>query len=78
MKKLITSKRSADTASEHVAGKEHYWNSRIFLMKESRYLKELNQFRPDIYTACKSALENISKDDFFSRIDKVAFEKFPG
>jgi len=70
-------KPSVDAASEYLAGKEHYWNSGMFLMKASRYLEELNQFRPDIYTACKSALENTSKDDDFIRIDKVAFEKCP-
>jgi len=70
-------KPSADTANEYLAGKEHYWNSGIFLMKASRYLEELNQFRPDIYTACKRALENTATDDDFIRIDKVAFEKCP-
>jgi len=70
-------KPSANAASEYLEGKDHYWNSGMFLMKASRYLEELNQFRPDIYKACVSALENTSKDEHFIRIDKVAFEKCP-
>jgi mannose-1-phosphate guanylyltransferase len=70
-------KPNADTAKEYFEGQEHYWNSGMFLMKASRYLEELNQFRPDIYNACESALVNTSKDEDFIRIDKVAFEKCP-
>jgi len=70
-------KPNAEIASEYFEGKEHYWNSGMFLMKASRYLEELNQFRPDIYTACESALANTSKDEDFIRIDKGAFEKCP-
>jgi mannose-1-phosphate guanylyltransferase len=70
-------KPNAEMASEYLEGKEHYWNSGMFLMKASRYLQELNQFRPDIYTACESALANTSKDEDFIRIDKGAFEKCP-
>jgi mannose-1-phosphate guanylyltransferase len=70
-------KPNAEIASEYFEGKEHYWNSGMFLMKASRYLEELNQFRPDIYTACESALANTSKDEDFIRIDKAAFEKCP-
>ena len=62
-------------ASEYFEGKEHYWNSGMFLMKASRYLEELKQFRPDIYAACDSALANTSNDEDFIRIDKNSFEK---
>lgn len=70
-------KPNAETANEYLEGKEHYWNSGMFLMKASRYLEELNLFRPDIFNACESALANTSKDEDFIRIDKVAFEKCP-
>jgi len=70
-------KPNANIAKEYLEGKEHYWNSGMFLMKASRYLEELNQFRPDIYEACESALVSKTKDQDFIRIDKVAFEKCP-
>jgi len=70
-------KPNADTANEYLAGKEHYWNSGMFLMKASRYLEELNEFSPDIYQACESALANTSQDADFIRIDKVSFENCP-
>lgn len=65
------------TANQYLERKEYYWNSGMFLMKASRYLEELNQFRPDIYKACERALANTTKDEDFIRIDKVAFEKCP-
>jgi len=70
-------KPNAVIAKKYLEGKEHYWNSGMFLMKASRYLEELNQFRPDIYQACKCALANTSKDEDFIRLDKDAFEKCP-
>ena len=70
-------KPNADIATEYLEGKAHYWNSGMFLMKASRYLEELNQYRPDIYQACENALADTSKDEDFIRIDKEAFEKCP-
>ena len=74
---VFVEKPNANTATAYIEGKEHYWNSGMFLMKASRYLEELNQFRPDIYKACANSLENTSKDEDFIRIDSIAFEKCP-
>ncbi|MFT5814720.1 MAG: mannose-1-phosphate guanylyltransferase [Psychroserpens sp.] len=70
-------KPCAKLAMEYVNGKEHYWNSGMFLMKASRYLEELKQFRPDIYQACKASLVITSKDADFIRIDEIEFGKCP-
>ena len=70
-------KPCTELATQYFEGKEHYWNSGMFLMKASRYLEELKQFRPDIYQACENALANTSNDADFIRIDKVEFEKCP-
>ncbi|ARD43593.1 mannose-1-phosphate guanylyltransferase/mannose-6-phosphate isomerase [Colwellia sp. PAMC 21821] len=70
-------KPNVEVAKQYFAGKEHYWNSGMFLMKASRYLEELYQFRPDIYNACESSLATISNDEDFIRVDKLAFEKCP-
>jgi mannose-1-phosphate guanylyltransferase len=70
-------KPCAELAMEYVDGKEHYWNSGMFLMKASRYLEELKQFRPDIYQACEASLATTSKDADFIRIDEIAFGKCP-
>jgi mannose-1-phosphate guanylyltransferase len=70
-------KPCAELAEQYFDGKEHYWNSGMFLMKASRYLEELKQFRPDIYQACENALANTSNDADFIRIDEVEFGKCP-
>ena len=70
-------KPNAEVANQYFEGKEHYWNSGMFLMKASRYLEELELFRPDIYSACESSLASISNDADFIRVDKEAFEKCP-
>jgi mannose-1-phosphate guanylyltransferase len=45
----------------------------MFLIKASRYLHELQKYRPDISTACKKALEHTTHDNDFIRLDAEAF-----
>jgi mannose-1-phosphate guanylyltransferase len=70
-------KPSLDLAEEYVASTEYYWNSGMFLFKASRYLEELNNYRPDIYEACKNALDTTESDLDFLRINKEKFEACP-
>jgi mannose-1-phosphate guanylyltransferase len=49
----------------------------MFLIKASRYLQELQKYRPDIFTACRKALENTTYDQDFVRLDVVAFTACP-
>lgn len=53
----------------------YYWNSGIFLFKASQYLKELQQYRPDIYECCDSSISTATKDMDFLRVDKEQFSK---
>ena len=46
------------TARHYLECGEYYWNSGMFLFKASRYLAELQSFRPDIYAACERASYN--------------------
>jgi mannose-1-phosphate guanylyltransferase len=70
-------KPSLDLAKEYVASTEYYWNSGMFLFKASRYLEELNNYRPDIYEACKNSLDTTESDLDFLRINKEKFEACP-
>lgn len=70
-------KPDAKTASKYLSEGGYYWNSGIFLFRASRYLAELNLYRPDIISACSEAMGNISADLDFIRIDAKAFEKCP-
>lgn len=65
------------TAEGYLAGGRHCWNSGMFMFRASRYLDELQQFRPDILDACKSALGGGSQDLHFTRVDDVAFASCP-
>ncbi|MCM5509492.1 mannose-1-phosphate guanylyltransferase/mannose-6-phosphate isomerase [Vibrio sp. CC007] len=53
----------------------YYWNSGMFLFKASQYLKELQQFRPNIYRVCDNSISTATKDLDFLRIDKDLFSK---
>ena len=71
-------KPSIQAAREYVDSGNYLWNSGMFLFKASRYLEELNKFRPDIYAACVEATEGMESDLDFLRVSKEAFAKCPG
>ncbi|MBR0564524.1 mannose-1-phosphate guanylyltransferase/mannose-6-phosphate isomerase [Azoarcus sp. L1K30] len=65
------------TAARYVASGEYFWNSGIFMMKASVWLKAMAHFRPDISAACAKAFEGRSVDADFLRVDKAAFTACP-
>ncbi|CAM3754103.1 mannose-1-phosphate guanylyltransferase/mannose-6-phosphate isomerase [Rahnella victoriana] len=65
------------TANEYVASGEYYWNSGMFLFKASRYLEELQKYRPDILSACQDAVGNINPDLDFIRVNQALFSQCP-
>lgn len=65
------------TARDYVAGGNYFWNSGMFMFRASRYLEELERFRPDILTACRQALAGGSQDMHFTRVDAAAFAACP-
>ncbi|MBO9497547.1 mannose-1-phosphate guanylyltransferase/mannose-6-phosphate isomerase, partial [Thalassotalea sp. G20_0] len=70
-------KPDLETAQGYLASGDYYWNSGMFLFKASRYLEELNKFRPDILEACEKAIAVQSTDLDFVRLDEVAFKACP-
>ena len=72
-------KPDAETAQAYVDSGEYYWNSGMFVFKAQRYLDELKQFQPDMYTACERAFSalviDIQRD--FLRLDDDAFAACP-
>ncbi|WP_350552064.1 mannose-1-phosphate guanylyltransferase/mannose-6-phosphate isomerase [Pseudoalteromonas sp. 120-MNA-CIBAN-0494] len=70
-------KPSLDVAKQYIESGNYYWNSGMFIFKASRYLEELKTYRPDIYSACSSAMKVQSDDMDFIRVDKAAFEACP-
>lgn len=65
------------TAQTYLDSGDYLWNSGMFLFKASRYLAELEAFRPDILAACQQAMANTQADLEFIRVDKQAFEACP-
>jgi mannose-1-phosphate guanylyltransferase len=70
-------KPDSQTAAIYIESGEYYWNSGMFLFKASRYLQELQKYRPDIFSACKKAIEHTTQDQDFIRLDAEAFELSP-
>lgn len=70
-------KPSFEVAEQYIESGNYYWNSGMFIFKASRYLEELKTYRPDIYSACSSAMKVQSDDMDFIRVDKAAFEACP-
>jgi mannose-1-phosphate guanylyltransferase/mannose-6-phosphate isomerase len=65
------------TAESYLAGGGYFWNSGMFLFSASAYLKELERFSPEMVTACRTALENATRDQDFVRLGKDAFASCP-
>lgn len=70
-------KPDATTAASYIDSGAYYWNSGMFLIKASRYLDELQKYRPDISNACEKALINTTHDNDFVRLDDEAFALCP-
>lgn len=65
------------TAQSYLESGDYLWNSGMFLFKASRYLEELERYRPDILQACRVALEEPAEDLHFIRINHDAFAACP-
>lgn len=66
-------KPSASDAAAYVASGEYLWNSGMFLVRADVYLRELEQYAPDIARAAEAAVHRASRDGTFVRLDAQAF-----
>lgn len=70
-------KPSLEVAKAYLAGGDHTWNSGMFVLKASTWLKALQQFRPDILAATQAAWAGKTVDASFMRPNKDAFAQVP-
>ena len=70
-------KPDAATAQRYLDAGDYYWNSGMFLFRASRYLDELERFRPDILAAVRAAFGAAQRDGDFIRLDRAAFAASP-
>jgi mannose-1-phosphate guanylyltransferase/mannose-6-phosphate isomerase len=70
-------KPDAAIAAEYVAGGRHFWNSGIFMLRASVWLKAIGHFAPEMLAACRAAVESANEDGDFVRLDADAFAASP-
>lgn len=70
-------KPEQDKANRLIESGEYLWNSGIFMMKASVWIREIRNHHADILAACEQALDQGTKDGIFFRIDAKSFEKCP-
>lgn len=66
------------TARRYVEDGRYYWNSGIFVVRASVWLKALRKFRPDIAGTTQAAWDGRTIDASFIRPDPAAFAEIPG
>jgi len=70
-------KPDLDTAVAYINSGDYCWNSGMFLFRAKTLLREMENWAPEMVTACRHALEKGRKDLDFFRLDRSAFEACP-
>ena len=70
-------KPNLESAKSYYTSGEYTWNSGMFVLRASTWLKALHHFRPDIGTALLAAWQNKTIDTPFIRPNKDAFNQVP-
>lgn len=70
-------KPDVDSAKNMLASKDYLWNSGLFMMQPSVWLRELGRHRPDIAEACEAAHAASHLDGDFYRPDRELFAACP-
>ena len=70
-------KPDLETAEAYVASGEYLWNSGLFMMRASVWLKAIDAFNPEMAAACRRAYADALRDVDFVRVDKDAFLESP-
>lgn len=70
-------KPDAATAQSYLNAGGYFWNAGMFVLKASVWLKALEQFRPDILQATRTAWDQRREDGHFVRPGEEAFKAIP-
>jgi mannose-1-phosphate guanylyltransferase/mannose-6-phosphate isomerase len=73
----FTEKPELTTAKDYIKSDSYFWNSGIFILRASVWLKAIQALSPDIYEATQKAFIQKTIDDVFIRPDALAFEAIP-
>jgi mannose-1-phosphate guanylyltransferase/mannose-6-phosphate isomerase len=66
-----------ELAQRYIESQEYWWNSGIFIMRASTWLKAIRHFQPGIYEACEAAFAGGKADGDFFRLQRDAFSASP-
>ena len=66
-----------DTAKRMLKSESYLWNSGMFMMRASVWMRELRRLRPDIERACVKAHDALKRDGDFYRPDHTCFAECP-
>ena len=64
-------------AQTYLAGGQHLWNSGIFMLRASAWLKAIGCFAPEILEACRKAIAVAKDDGDFVHLNAAAFAESP-
>lgn len=70
-------KPDAATAQTYLDSGDYLWNSGLFMMRASVWLRAIDHFQPAMAQACRRAFDGGQQDHDFYRIEKAAFEACP-
>ncbi|MFM0336638.1 mannose-1-phosphate guanylyltransferase/mannose-6-phosphate isomerase [Paraburkholderia fungorum] len=66
-----------ELAQHYIESQEYWWNSGIFIMRASTWLKAIRHFQPAIVDACEAAFAGGKADGDFFRLQRDAFSASP-
>lgn len=75
--KAFVEKPNLSTAEHYLREGSYLWNSGIFLMRASTWLRAIKYFDHTIYHCCQQSLSQARADVDFIRIDRSIFETCP-
>ncbi|WP_039902967.1 mannose-1-phosphate guanylyltransferase/mannose-6-phosphate isomerase [Paraburkholderia hospita] len=66
-----------ELAQSYFASTQYWWNSGIFVMRASTWLRAIKHFQPDVLDACEAAYSGGKLDGDFFRLPIAAFSASP-
>ncbi|HXZ09785.1 MAG TPA: mannose-1-phosphate guanylyltransferase/mannose-6-phosphate isomerase, partial [Paraburkholderia sp.] len=66
-----------ELAQRYVSSGEYWWNSGIFIVRASTWLRAIRQFQPAIHATCAQAFAGARPDGDFFRLQREAFAASP-
>ncbi|MGF6238557.1 mannose-1-phosphate guanylyltransferase/mannose-6-phosphate isomerase [Paraburkholderia sp. GAS38] len=70
-------KPGIELAQRYVASGTHWWNSGIYVVRATTWLAAIGELQPAIFAACRQAVEGLTMDGEFCRLDPLAFAASP-